>query len=196
MEEDRRFRLLIARGTAGRLELSASVYALVRTLERLRLRADDRADLLPDLAIIEDFVVALARGFGLEVYLGTTSTDAYGVACDVEAGSNQVSRGLKWGREVPFRRIWIRLTDEEAVGIGVRVDRLRTHGRGVTVQDMPSVLGERLWERVEETLLDAAEDARDLAELWQIQAAALEAQSIERVNILAACYPELVKKEA
>lgn len=194
MEEDRRFRLLIARGAAGRLELSASVYALMRTVERLQLRAGDRADLRSDLEIIEDFIVALARGLGLEVYLGTTSTDAYGVICDVEAGSNQVSRGLKWGREVPFRRIWIRLTDEEAVEIGVRVDRLRAHGRGVTVQDMPNVLGDRLWNRVEETLLDAAEDAQELAELWQIQAAALEAQSIERINILAACYPDLVRR--
>lgn len=195
MEDNRFFRLLIARGTAGRLELSASVYAIVHTLERLRTRAEDRADLLPDLNFIEDFIIALARGFGLEVYLGTTSTDAYGVTCDVEAGSQRVSRGLKWGREVPFRRIWIPLTDEESVELGVRVDRHRARGRGVTVRDMRDILGERLCPRVEETLLDAAEDARDLEELWQIQAAALEAQSIERINILAASYPALVKLE-
>lgn len=188
MEEGRRFRALIVRGSEERLELSASIYAVFRHIERMRGLARDSRPLLLEIEVFEDFIVALARAFGLEVYLGSSSTDAYGVTVDVEAGAHRVSRGLKWAREVPFRRIWVKLTDEEAVDLGVRVDRHRARGRGVVPEDLAGLLGP-LHDRVDEALVEAAEDAADLAELWLILAMALEGQSVERINILAASYP-------
>ena len=80
--------------------------------------------------------------------------------------------------------------------IGVNVDRLRASGKGgLAVVDMPKVLGNRLHDRVEEALLDASTSEAEREELWAIQTAALEAQSIDRINVLAASYPHLTEKK-
>lgn len=192
MDADRngrdRFNRLITRGSEYRNELLAALYEL---WERVEAIGDDAPPPVLRLRrVAESFIHGLARAEDLGVYMGSEKTDCYGVMIDAEAGTDHIRRWLGWGRDVPHRRVRIAITREDAVRIGVAVDRHRAGGGVVERRDLPVLLGIDLWERVLSALHDVADDERDRDEMLAILAAGLEAQSMDRVLILAEAFPD------
>lgn len=183
-----RFNRLISRGSEYRHELLAALYELWERVEAIE--DDAPAPMLRLRRVAEAFIHGLARAEDLGVYMGHEKTDCYGVMIDAEEGADQIKRWLGWGRDVPHRRIRVAITRADAVRIGVAVDRHRAGGSVVSVLDLPALLGIELWGRVLNALHDAADGEADRDEMLAILAAGLEAQSMDRVLILAESFPD------
>jgi hypothetical protein len=140
--------------------------------------------------VVVELVRAIARSEELGAYMGKEKTDCYAVVIDVEEGVDHVRRWLSWRREIPFRSVKVRLSRDEAIRIGVAVDRHRAAGNVVTVVDLPALLTHDIMDRVDMALHEVVDDERDKREMLSILAAALEAQSTDRVLILAEAFPD------
>lgn len=192
MDADRngrdRFNRLITRGSEYRHELLAALYDLWDRVQEIDDSAPAPMRRLRSVA--ESFIHGLARAEDLGAYMGSEKNDCYAVVIDVEEGVDHVRRWLAWRREIPFRNVKVRLSREEAIRIGVAVDRHRAGGRMVSVESLPALLGGDIWERTLNALHDVVDGDSDRDEMLAILAAALEAQSTDRVLILAESFPD------
>ena len=189
VEDRNRFRALIDRGSELRLERAGALYEFYQNLETMRgvLDATPTTRRFLDLAL--DFIRAQALSDNLEVYMGSSNTDAYGLVTDAEVGRPEVRFGLKFAREMPRRRLFVEMTMEEAVELNVAVDRHRAKGEMFTADVLLHVLPLRVWRVLEEQLDDVEESAQDRQQLLDALARALDAQSILRVLVLAESFP-------
>lgn len=195
MESERsRFRALIARGSEYRLEKMGALYEFFQALEAVRGPLGESHLGRRFLGLALDFVGAIAQSDELEVYMGSSNTDAYGVVTDAEVTRDGVRFGLKWSRDMPHRRLFVECSLEESVAIGVAVDRHRASGRLVGAADLSHLLPFRVWSALEEEVQEAAESDRDREQLLEAQARALDAQSIMRVLVLAEAFPEALPR--
>ena len=159
MDSERsRFRALIARGSEYRLEKMGALYEFFQALEGLRAPLGESPMGRRFLALALDFVSALAQSDELEVYMGSSNTDAYGVVTDAEVTRDGVRFGLKWARDMPHRRMFVECSLEESVAIGVAVDRHRASGRLLVADDLPQLLPFRVWVALEEEVQEAAKE--------------------------------------
>lgn len=193
MQDLDRFNRLISRGSEYRVEMLAALYDV---WQRVELVGEDAPPAVRQLChVVAELVRGIARAEELGAYMGKEKTDAYGVVVDAEEGADQIRRWLAWRREIPFRNVRVRLSREEAVRIGVAVDRHRREGHSVTPANLPALLTREVMDRVDEALHEVVDDARDRAEMLGILASALEAQSIDRVLILVESFPGHYRQE-
>lgn len=188
-----RFNRLVARGSEYRHELLVALYELWQRLEDADVGVVPAAA-RPLHAAMRAFLVALAQSEELGTYMGKEKTDAYGIVVDKEVGAD-LRRGFKWARDTPHRRIFVPLTREEVVQVGVAVDRWRRAGRPVTAEALPTLCGVTIYARVLDAVHDHSDSPQDRDELLSIMADALEAQSVERVLVLAESFPDHLKRE-
>ena len=196
VDERNRFRALIMRGTLHRAERTSALYEFWQNLDEMHdlLGQTARSRRFRDLAL--DFITALAQSDELEIYMGSSTTDGYGIVTDADVGREGVRFGLKWHRDMPLRRIFIEISLAEAVGIGIAVDRHRARKGSLEASALETVLPPRVWNRVLDEVVEAATSRQDHDELLETLARAMDAQSILRVAILAESFPSLASEES
>lgn len=187
MPDLERFNRLISRGSEYRHETLAALYEVWQRMDAVG--EDPRPAVRQLCRVVAELVRGIARAEELGDYMGTEKTDCYAVLVDVEEGVDHVRRWLAWRRDVPFRNVKVHLSRDEAIRIGVAVDRHRASGKVVSVGDLPTLLTHSIMDRVDVALHDAVDNDRDRDEMLAILAAALEAQSTDQVLILAESFP-------